>query len=444
MRSSRLALLVAILGYLSYALAFPSTAQYVTALDASDFSDTVEKSDSVWTVLVYEKGDNSCTDLANKFAEAAGFLRGMSKFGSLDASTSSGALKKYGLKAKCGVYTFGWQRDKPVEYKGAKVGKAIAAAVLSEIRDQVSARVNGGKPKPKGGAGAGVPGGAVAELSEASFDKEVYGADDVVMLVFYAPWCGHCKAMMPAWGDAAKKVAGPGSNIRFAKVDCTANERLCGRFGVRGYPTVKYFKAGPKTRGSQGSDYNGGRTLDAFAAFATSEAAKYTPPAEAKPAAAEAKPAAAAGAFAGAGAGEVKQLLGEAELQECVKGQLCMLAFVEEPARAKALAELAAAAKRNSKSPIRWLWAAAGAHPALEAALGVTGAEGSLFPALAAFSTKRSRAAVFRPAEGAGVMAVAAVNEFVDSVLSASVSLVSVTLPTTLAKAPAWVPKTEL
>lgn len=113
-------------------------------------------------------------------------------------------------------------------------------------------------------------GDAVAELHEANFDKLVTNSDGVAIVEFYAPWCGHCQSLAPQY----KKVA---SNLKglalVGAVDCNdkSNAALCGRFGIRGFPTLKLF--GPdKTKnpytgavGKEPQDYNGPRTAKPIA-----------------------------------------------------------------------------------------------------------------------------------------------------------------------------------
>ena len=76
-----------------------------------------------------------------------------------------------------------------------------------------------------------------------------------VFVEFYAPWCGHCKALAPVWDELAEKVADV--DVIIAKMDSTANE--VEGIKVQGFPTLKYFKSTDPTKGK---DYSGGRTLE--------------------------------------------------------------------------------------------------------------------------------------------------------------------------------------
>jgi protein disulfide-isomerase-like protein len=81
---------------------------------------------------------------------------------------------------------------------------------------------------------------------------------------FYAPWCGHCKALAPKWSELAEVVTDTASDLQnfvIAKVDCTENQDVCTRFQVRSYPTLKLI-ANHKVY-----SYNGGRTLEDLKEF---------------------------------------------------------------------------------------------------------------------------------------------------------------------------------
>ena len=115
-----------------------------------------------------------------------------------------------------------------------------------------------------GGGGGGDPAvhlEGVHDLTPDNFD-ELVGKDKGALVEFYAPWCGHCKSLVPEYGrlGAAAKNS---DKVLVAKVNADAHNALGSRFGVTGFPTIKYFPAGSQTP----EDYNGGRTADAFVKF---------------------------------------------------------------------------------------------------------------------------------------------------------------------------------
>lgn len=68
--------------------------------------------------------------------------------------------------------------------------------------------------------------------------------------------------MKPAWDELGDAFAGS-STVLIGDVDCTVEESLCSKYGVEGYPTIKYFVGG-----GDGEDYDGGRDFDDLKAFA--------------------------------------------------------------------------------------------------------------------------------------------------------------------------------
>merc|ERR1740131_364853 len=104
------------------------------------------------------------------------------------------------------------------------------------------------------------------ELTADSFDSVVDGSKSVFAM-FYAPWCGHCKNFKPEYAKVAKAFAKE-SEVAIVSVDADKYTDLAGRFGVTGYPTLKFFPEGS----TDPDDYEGGRTADDVVSFINGKA----------------------------------------------------------------------------------------------------------------------------------------------------------------------------
>jgi thioredoxin 1 len=81
------------------------------------------------------------------------------------------------------------------------------------------------------------------EITDDEFQKEVIESDLPVLVDFWAPWCGPCKAMAPILEAIAKEMA---NKLKIVKVDITNNSQFAGINNVRSIPNFVLYKGGKK------------------------------------------------------------------------------------------------------------------------------------------------------------------------------------------------------
>nr|XP_028587975.1 protein disulfide-isomerase A4 isoform X1 [Podarcis muralis] len=207
----------------------------VVILNDANFDTFVEGKDTV-LLEFYAPWCGHCKQFAPEYEKIAQALKEndppipVAKIDATAASTVSGRFDVSGYPTIKIL-----KKGQPVDYEGSRTEAEILAKVKEVSQpDWV--------PPPE----------VTLVLTSENFDLVVNEAD-IILVEFYAPWCGHCKRLAPEYEKAAKELSKRMPPIPLAKVDATAETDLAKRFDISGYPLLKIFRKGKPF------DYNGPR-----------------------------------------------------------------------------------------------------------------------------------------------------------------------------------------
>jgi len=195
------------------------------------------------------------------------------------------AGKDYNVEGYPTLKFFGEDKANPEDFEGGRSSVGIINYATRKLKEIANARIGNKKrakaekpkeekqPEPEPEAEAPTGDDDVVVLTDSNFAEELEASQEPWFVEFYAPWCGHCKTLAPVWVKLAAALKG---KVRIAKVDATENGETGKRFGVQGYPSLKWFPGGTKSD-STVEEYNGGRDLDALLEYAERLAAMSAP-----------------------------------------------------------------------------------------------------------------------------------------------------------------------
>ncbi|KAH7731879.1 protein disulfide-isomerase A4 [Aphelenchoides avenae] len=190
------------------------------------------------------KGCGHCKSLAPEYIKAAGKLPDV-PLAKVDATVETETAKRFGIQ---GYPTLKFWKDGegPNDYDGGREADSIVEWIQQRTDPNY-------KPPPE----------EVVALTVETFDDFI--ADKPIMLLeFYAPWCGHCKKLAPEFEKAARKLKE--HKIPLAKVDATVERKLGDQYGVTGYPTLKILRFGRRF------DYEGPREAEGIVRYMLEQA----------------------------------------------------------------------------------------------------------------------------------------------------------------------------
>ncbi|XP_040204526.1 protein disulfide-isomerase A6 isoform X1 [Rana temporaria] len=364
----------------------------VVELTPSNFNQEVIQSDGLWFVEFFAPWCGHCQSLAPQWKKAATALKGIVSLGAVDADKHQSLGGQYEIRGFPTIKIFGANKNKPENYQGGRTAEAIVDAALNALRSLALDRLNGRgggqdhgrQQKYSGGSGGGSGGKKeVIELTDDNFDRQVLNSDEVWLVEFFAPWCGHCKSLEPEWAAAAAEVAEQTKGkIKLGAVDATVHQGLASRYGIRGFPTIKIFQ-----KGEEPIDYEGGRTKADIVARALDLFSANAPPPE------------------------IFEILNEDIVKKtCEEHQLCVIAVLPHildtgaSGRNSYLEVMLKLADKYKKKMWGWLWAEAGTQLDMETALGIGGFG---YPAMAAVNARKMKFALLK-----GSFSEQGINEF--------------------------------
>jgi len=233
-----------------FAALIAATSAGVVDLTGDNFDSTTAS--GVWMIKFFAPWCGHCKRLAPTWEEFGGQAQGFG-VAKVDCTQHAAVCTKFGVRGYPSLKLF--VNGKPLDYSGARTIPAFEEFIKANAGDLITEGSDNSEV-----AVESVGTEAVQEVVIATGEN----FNDVVkqgkwLVKFYAPWCGHCKRLAPIWDELPKLADG---SFGVAKVDCTQHGSLCQQYGVKGYPTIKYFQDG-----SLAKDYTGQRTADAFVNF---------------------------------------------------------------------------------------------------------------------------------------------------------------------------------
>nr|CAD7404581.1 unnamed protein product [Timema poppensis] len=208
-----------------------------------------------------------CKKAKPEFVAAAEEFKDDSKveFAAVDCTLHSSVCSALEVKGYPTIKYFHYYNKETKNYSGGRVKADLVNFMLDPLNPlagMINTSTVEAADKPPAQEWGTFPGAEhVVHLNDDSFDK-VIGEGNPVLVMFYAPWCGHCKKMKPAYSEAALKLHKDKSPSYLAAVDSTVNPRVTERYKIQAFPTLKLFN-----KGKFASEYEKPRTAEDITAF---------------------------------------------------------------------------------------------------------------------------------------------------------------------------------
>jgi len=226
----------------------------VEVLTKKNFDKVIGKDKHV-LVKFYAPWCGHCQRLAPIYEEvAAAYEKDNDKIiiAELNADEEKDIAKKYDIKGYPTIKLFTTKTKTPIDYNNDRTLEAFVDFIEHETG--IKAKI------PKAHSD-------IIVLNAGNFDEVVFAPNTNVLVLFYAPWCGHCKSLHPTYEKVATDYLND-ENVVIAKIDATENTVLAEKYKVHGYPHLVFFDA--KTKNEENFEpeiYDGGREEQDFLSF---------------------------------------------------------------------------------------------------------------------------------------------------------------------------------
>lgn len=386
----------------------------VKIITPNNFDRLVLQSNEIWIVEFFAPWCGHCRQLVPEYKKAAKALQGVVRVGAVDADEYQELAARFNVRGYPTIKIFGTNKRKPDDYTGQRTSQGFINSALSEIKKKIKYQLKDGASKKKDGTstrydesynsgnshcGGGSSGNKysnsknedtydetdddeqdtkqkmddnVIQLTDKNFNELVLESEDMWLVEFYAPWCGHCKNLAPHWSRAAKELKG---KVKLGALDATKHTKQATKYNIEGYPTIHYFASGDKRNIPQ-EEYNGNFETSDIVSYALGKFAENIPNPEI-----------------------VEVLNNDIFINECLQKILCVVTVLPQIYDCQSecrngylnvLKEVAA----NFKSKMwGWVWLEGGVHVELESALDIGGFG---YPAMAVISAKKMKYSVLR------------------------------------------------
>jgi len=180
---------------------------------------------AIWLVTFFVPWDEHIQSFAPKLEMSFADLtsKGFNvRFGSVDVSVNKQLGWEYQIDRSPVVKLFSYADGEWTnsEYTGQREPMPVCMYCIDHIRES---------NEPYSRLPEGYTDGDVVEINDDNFDDIVLGSNQVWHIAFSAPWCYHCKLMLPAFQGASQHLGG---KVRFAEINADKNRNLARRFNI--------------------------------------------------------------------------------------------------------------------------------------------------------------------------------------------------------------------